>query len=91
MIIKWAFTITFILLSLSFIFLLIRLIKGPSAPDRVVALDLMAVTTVGFILVFSMSSHQAVYVDIAIALALVAFLGTVACARYVLHLKGKYD
>lgn len=38
-----------------------------------------------------MSSHQAVYVDIAIALALVAFLETVACARYVLHLKGKYD
>ena len=89
MILEYAFSITFILLSFSYLFLLLRLIKGPTSPDRVVSVDLMAVTTVGFILVFAMSTNQAVYVDIAIGLALVAFLGTVACARYVLHQKGK--
>ncbi len=89
MILEHTFTITFILLSFSYLFLLLRLIKGPTSPDRVVSVDLMAVTTVGFILVFAMSTNQAVYVDIAIGLALVAFLGTVACARYVLHQKGK--
>ncbi len=83
------FLLTFILLSSSYLFLLIRLIKGPTSPDRVIAVDLISITTAAFILVFSMSTNQAVYIDIAIALVFVAFLGTVACARYVLHSKGE--
>lgn len=89
MILSLTFIITYVLLSLSYVFLIIRLIKGPSSPDRVVAVDLIAVTTVGFILVFAMSTQQSVYIDVAIALSFVAFLGTVACARYILHEKGK--
>lgn len=87
MIVNGIINITFLLLCLSYLFLLIRLIKGPSTPDRVVALDLIAVTTAGFILVFSISTKESVYVDIAVALALVAFLGTVACARFILYEK----
>jgi multicomponent Na+:H+ antiporter subunit F len=83
--INWIINLSFILICLSYIFLLIRLIKGPSSPDRVVAFDLISVTTVAFILLFSVSINESVYIDIAIALALVAFLGTVACSRYILH------
>jgi multicomponent Na+:H+ antiporter subunit F len=59
-----------------------RLVRGPSLPDRVVALDLIGTLSVGFIAVHSIISDQPVFLDVAIVLALIAFLGTVAFARY---------
>lgn len=61
----------------------VRLALGPTGPDRVVALDMMAVLMVGFAALFALSSGESTFLDIGIALALVAFLGTVALARYV--------
>lgn len=60
-----------------------RLVRGPSLPDRVVALDLIGTLSVGFIAVYSIISDQPVFLDVAIVLALIAFLGTIAFARYV--------
>jgi multicomponent Na+:H+ antiporter subunit F len=62
---------------------LFRLVRGPSLPDRVVALDLMVMLTVGFITVYNIATDLAVFLDVAIVLALLSFLGTVAFARYV--------
>jgi multicomponent Na+:H+ antiporter subunit F len=62
---------------------LFRLVRGPSLPDRVVALDLMVMLTVGFITVYDIATDLAVFLDVAIVLALLSFLGTVAFARYV--------
>ncbi|MEZ4629145.1 MAG: cation:proton antiporter [Deinococcales bacterium] len=76
----------FIILALAFIFTFIRLVRGPSLPDRVVALDLMSALSIVFIALYSMASDQAVYLDAAIGLALVAFLATVAFARFVEHM-----
>jgi len=59
-----------------------RLVRGPSLPDRVVALDLLSTVAVGFTSAFAVVSGQLVYLDVAIVLALIAFLGTVAFARY---------
>lgn len=61
----------------------IRLVRGPTLPDRVVALDLMGVLTVGMIAAYAVVTDQPVLLDPAIVLALVGFLGTVAFARYV--------
>jgi multicomponent Na+:H+ antiporter subunit F len=60
-----------------------RLVRGPSLPDRVVALDVIASLSLGMIVVYAISANQPVYVDAAIALALIAFLGTVAFAQYI--------
>ena len=62
---------------------LIRLVRGPSLPDRVVALDLMAATVVGVICAYAIGTNQQVFLDVAIVLALITFLGTVAFAQYV--------
>jgi multicomponent Na+:H+ antiporter subunit F len=59
-----------------------RLIRGPSLPDRVVALDLMATTGVAMMAVESLLSRQMATLDAGIVVALVAFLGTVAFAHY---------
>lgn len=61
----------------------LRLLRGPSLPDRVVALDLIALLSVGFIAIYDIVTNDTVFLDVAIVLGLVAFLGTVAFARYV--------
>jgi multisubunit Na+/H+ antiporter MnhF subunit len=59
-----------------------RVIAGPSQPDRVIGLDTIGVNTVGLILVLGMKAGSRVYVDAALVIALLAFLGTVALAKY---------
>ena len=61
----------------------VRVVIGPSLPDRVVALDLIGMLSVSFIAVVAIASDQPVLLDAAIALALVSFLGTVAFARFI--------
>lgn len=71
------------LLSLAMLLAFVRLVRGPSLPDRVIALDLMATLTVGLIAVYAVSTNQPAYLDVAVVLALIAFLGTVAFAHFI--------
>lgn len=61
----------------------VRLVRGPTLPDRVVALDMIAILTVAFLGVLTIGANQPAYLDAALTLALVAFLATTAFARYV--------
>jgi multicomponent Na+:H+ antiporter subunit F len=61
----------------------IRLVRGPTLPDRVVALDLIAVLSVGMISAYAVATDQPILLDPATVLALVGFIGTVGFARYV--------
>ncbi|WP_428774706.1 monovalent cation/H+ antiporter complex subunit F [Vibrio sp.] len=70
-------------LLLSVVLALVRLVLGPTLADRVVALDLISIVTVGFIAVYTLDSRQQSLLDIAITLGLVAFLGTIAFARLI--------
>jgi multicomponent Na+:H+ antiporter subunit F len=60
-----------------------RLVRGPSLPDRVVALDLISVLVAGATAIYAVRTGEAVFLDVAIVLALIGFLGTVAFATYV--------
>ncbi|KQT85982.1 cation:proton antiporter [Aurantimonas sp. Leaf443] len=77
-----------ILLSLAFLVTLMRIVKGPTLPDRALGLDMLTAIAIGFIAVFGLSSGFTLYVDIAIALGLVGFLATVAFARFVIGVGG---
>lgn len=68
-----------IALSLAFV----RLARGPSLPDRVIALDLISVLAAAIAATYAIAAAQAVFLDVAIVLALISFLGTVAFARFV--------
>ena len=70
------------MLSVALLLAFARLARGPSLPDRVVALDLIAMIVVGMIAVHLIQTRQPLLLDGAIALALIAFLSTVAFARY---------
>ena len=78
-----AANITAMMIFLSIIFATVRLIRGPSLSDRVVALDLISILLVAFLVVFAFASSVQAYLDAALALALVGFLGTVAFARLI--------
>lgn len=60
-----------------------RLVKGPSLPDRVVALDLITSLVVGISIVYAMMTDNPVFIRPAIVVALISFLGTVAFAYYI--------
>lgn len=76
-------TITFGLLTLAIFGAFIRLVRGPSLPARVVALDLMGSLVVGIIAVYAVATEQPIFLDVAIVLALIGFLGTVAFAYFI--------
>jgi multicomponent Na+:H+ antiporter subunit F len=80
----WAENAALLLFSLSFLVTIYRVILGPTLPDRIIGLDMLVVVAVGFIAVIGIKTSFTLYVDVAIALALVGFLATVAFARFIL-------
>jgi multicomponent Na+:H+ antiporter subunit F len=75
--------ITLVTLGIALLIALVRLVKGPTLPDRIVAMDLFGVLVVGFIVVLAGSSRVRATLDAAIVIALIGFLGTIAYATYV--------
>ena len=60
----------------------VRLVLGPSLADRVVSLDLVTILLVAIASILALTTGEAAYLDLGLALALVGFLATVAFARY---------
>lgn len=83
-VLHWTTLIALILLGLALLVSVVRIIIGPTLADRVLALDLMTVVAMGFVGALAIRTGQMLYLDIAIALALLGFLATIALARYVL-------
>ena len=61
----------------------IRLSKGPTLPDRVIALDLIGVLLVCLLVLIAGTTAQQAFLDVAMVVALISFVGTVAYARYI--------
>lgn len=77
------YTICSGLLGAGLILALLRLARGPSLPDRVIALELTSVLIVGIILIQVVGGASSLFLDVAIVLALVGFLGTVTFAYFI--------
>jgi multicomponent Na+:H+ antiporter subunit F len=74
--------VVFAMLILAMFLAFLRLARGPSLPDRVIALDVMTVVAAAILGVATIAMDQSVFLDAAIVLALMSFLATVAFARY---------
>lgn len=73
------------ILAVSFLIVFIRLILGPSLPDRVVAMDMLAFIIIGIIFSYSILVNpelQSVFIDVSMVIALLGFLGTTAFSYY---------
>ena len=62
---------------------LIRLAKGPTLPDRVIAIDLIGVLLVCLLVLMAGVTAQQAFLDVAMVVALISFVGTVAYAQYI--------
>ncbi|MEP0234184.1 cation:proton antiporter [Roseibium sp.] len=77
--------ISLAVLTISFLLIVYRTVRGPTLPDRVIALDMLVAVGIGFIAAIGVLTDYYLYIDIAITLGLVGFLATVAFARFVLN------
>jgi multisubunit Na+/H+ antiporter MnhF subunit len=75
-------TLAVLVLALCIIMAAYRVFAGPSQPDRVIALEVIGTNVVGLILVLGIRSGSHIYVDAALVIALLSFLGTVSLAKY---------
>lgn len=78
-----AFSMLLVALGIS----LVRLITGPTVSDRIVAMDLIASVTIGFILVYSVLMKETMYFDVIIIISLISFISTVAISTYLIQKK----
>lgn len=83
--------IALVILGLALLISVVRIIVGPTLADRVLALDLLTIVAMGFIGAIAIRTGLMLYLDIALALALLGFLATVALARYILRRGLKND
>ena len=71
-----------IIMGLALVLAFVRVVRGPSLPDRVVALELFSTTVVGLVGVYAIQSGVASFLDAAIVIALMGFLAAIGFARY---------
>lgn len=81
----FAVILSLTLLAIAFLLTVVRVIRGPTLPDRILGLDTLVAVAIGFIAVVGVKTGFNLYIDIALALGLVGFLATVAFARFVLE------
>ena len=72
----------FFVLVLCSVLSLYRIVRGPTAPDRIVAIDMFGILIVGFCAILSIATGRGWYIDIGIAWALQSFISTLALAKY---------
>ncbi|MCD6238651.1 MAG: cation:proton antiporter [Thermotoga sp.] len=61
---------------------LLRMIKGPTAPDRAVAVDTVSTVTTALLVILGYTFKRSIYLDVSLVYAVLTFIGAVAIARY---------
>ncbi len=61
---------------------IIRVVKGPTAPDRIVGLDTINTLVIVSMVIFGVISKSVIYIDVAIVYALLSFISTLFIAKY---------
>lgn len=76
-------TIALVLLAASAVIFMGRAIIGPSVIDRVIAVDALLVVTVSGLAVHAAATERATYIDVAVVVGLLGFVGTAVAARFI--------
>jgi multicomponent K+:H+ antiporter subunit F len=80
-----ALAITFVALALGQIMSMVRLVLGPTSGDRVLALDTMVINALGLVIVLGIHQGVQIYFEVALLIAMLGFVSTVAMARFILR------
>jgi multicomponent K+:H+ antiporter subunit F len=63
---------------------LLRLVKGPSTPDRILALDTLTINTIALVMLIGIAATSTAYFEAALLIAMMGFVGTVALCKFLL-------
>ena len=80
-----AIEMAFVLVGAAQVLNLYRLIRGPDITDRILALDTLGINVIALLVLFGMRTATTVYFEVALLLALLAFVGTVALCKFLLR------
>jgi multicomponent K+:H+ antiporter subunit F len=78
-----ALNVAFAAFGVAFLLAAFRLLRGPSAPDRILALDTLYLDAVAIAILLAVRHDSPVYFEAALLIALIGFVSTVALARFV--------
>ncbi|MFD2868572.1 monovalent cation/H+ antiporter subunit F [Kurthia sp. 3B1D] len=81
--IKGILTIALIFFTITVVICLYRVIKGPTLPDRVVALDMIGVNMLSMIAIISLLQNTTAYLEVILILGILSFIGTIAFSKYI--------
>ena len=84
-ILEAALGIAVLLVSGASVLCLIRLLIGPSVPDRILALDTLYVNTIALVVLFGLRQGSMLYFEAALLIAVMGFIGTIALSKYLLR------
>lgn len=80
-----AIAIGLIVVGIAMLLSLWRLVRGPTAPDRILALDTLYVSTIALLVLFGMYLDTEIYFEVALIIAMLGFFGTVVLSKYVVR------
>ena len=78
-----AWILTVICLTVLMVFAAVRLVIGPTAPDRVIALDAVNTLVIAAMIIFGVIYQEVIFVDVAIVYGLLSFVSTLYIAKYI--------
>ena len=77
--------IALFMISLALMLNLWRLVRGPSLPDRIIALDTLYINTIALLVLYGIYQASTVYFEVALLIAVMGFVGTVVLSKYLLR------
>ncbi len=84
-ILETALDLAILLVSIASVLSLVRLMMGPSVPDRILALDTLYVNTITLVVLFGIKQGSMLYFEAALLIAVMGFIGTVALSKYLIR------
>ncbi|NLL53238.1 MAG: Na(+)/H(+) antiporter subunit F1 [Peptococcaceae bacterium] len=81
--VKWLLFLSLCFLALSILAMIYRLVKGPTAPERVQALDAMGTYLIAGIAILSVLLRSTAFFEVVLLLGILSFVGTIALSRYI--------
>jgi len=78
-------SIALFMVGLALLLNLWRLVRGPSLPDRILALDTMYINSIALLVLYGIAQKSSLYFEAALLIAVMGFVGTVALSKYLLR------
>ena len=82
---NFSLAVAFVTLALGQILSMVRLVLGPTAGDRILALDTMVINALGIVVVLGIYQGVQIYFEVSLLIAMLGFVSTVALARFILR------